>query len=101
MAIAEKIPIYPSLEGINIAMITEPPFPSIKSSNTCIIEYVNEAKNPHFIPYIYDITTMGSILAIVNPPPNGRLRNGMIAQTMASTVAIASITAVTVSLWIL
>ena len=56
-------------------------------------EYVKETKNPHFIPYIYEIRTIGSILATVNPPPKGRLRKGMYAQTSARAVAIASIIA--------
>jgi hypothetical protein len=62
------------------------------------MEYVNDAKNPHFIPYMYDMTTIGSILAIVKPPPKGRLRKGISAQTIARTVANANITAVTVNL---
>ena len=44
---------------------------------------------------------MGSILAIVNPPPKGRLRKGMSAQTMASTAESAIITADIVSLCVL
>ena len=40
---------------------------------------------------------MGSILATVNPPPNGRFKNGMNSHTSASTVAIAIIIADTIS----
>ena len=42
--------------------------------------------------------TTGSILATVNPPPKGRFKKGMSAQTIAKTIASASITAEVVSL---
>ena len=63
--------------------------------------YTAEQKKPHYIPYIYEIITIGSILAIVNPPPKGRLRKGITAHTIANIVASAIITADVVSLCVL
>jgi hypothetical protein len=75
--------MYESLEGKNNPATVECP------RSIWISEYTKPVSSPQRVPYRYAMITMGSIPAMVMPPPKGKLKGGTGIREQTKEMAVA------------